>query len=112
MRKLTYTKIVNSAISIDLYNGYSTIAVVMANDNTEPFKVSFYLQQNNTNIIIPIDDLENVEFDTHIKKLNVEILKYVATLLSEGNFDMYIKNYNQYIVESFHEYHKTLKVGE
>ena len=106
-RKLTYTKIVNAALSNDLDNGFEIIPVITVNND-----VSFYLKSNNTNVVVPIEELQDVEFGVDIKRLNREILKYIATLLHKGDLDKYIKNYNKQIIESFHEYHNTLKVGD
>ena len=105
-KKLTYTKIVNAVLSIDLDNGFEVISVI-STDN----KVSFYLKSNKTNVMIPIDELQEMEFEADAHRLNAEILKYVATLLRNGELNKYIENYNQQVIESFHEFHNTLKVG-
>lgn len=106
-KKLTYTKIVNAALSIDLDNGFEVTSIVLANN-----KVSFYIKSNNANFMIPIDELQEVEFEVDAHRLNAEILKYVATLLRNGELNKYIENYNQQVIESFHEFHNTLKVGD
>lgn len=106
-KKLTYTKIVNAALSIDLNNGFKIVSVISSNN-----KVSFYIKSNNANFMIPIDELQEVEFEADAHRLNVEILKYVATLLRNGELNKYIENYNQQVIESFHEFHNTLKVGD
>ena len=104
-KKLTYTKIVNAALSINLDNGFEIISVISTNN-----KVSFYLKSNNTNVMIPIDELQETEFEADAHRLNAEILKYVATLLRNGELNKYIENYNQQVIESFHEFHDNLKV--
>ena len=106
-KKLTYTKIVNAALSINLENGFEIISVISTNN-----KVSFYLKSNNTNVMIPIDELQETEFEADAHRLNAEILKYVATLLRNGELNKYIENYNQQVIESFHEFHDNLKVGD
>ena len=106
-KKLTYTKIVNAALSINLDNGFEIISIISTNN-----KVSFYLKSNNTNVMIPIDELQETEFEADAHRLNAEILKYVATLLRNGELNKYIENYNQQVIESFHEFHNTLKVGD
>lgn len=106
-KKLTYTKIVNAALSINLDNGFEIISVISTNN-----KVSFYLKSNNTNVMIPIDELQEMEFEADAHRLNAEILKYVATLLRNGELNKYIENYNQQVIESFHEFHDNLKVGD
>ena len=111
MSKLTYNKIVNSAIEIDLHNDYSAIAVVLQKDNTkDKHIISFYLKGHKTNAVIPIDELEEITFNVEFNKLYPEILKYTSTLLRDRNFDRYIEKYNQSVIEYFHEFHKTLDV--
>ena len=112
MKRLTYTKIINSAIEIDLQNGYSIIAVSLTQYKKEKQIVSFYLKSESTNAIIPIDELQEVIFEVEISKLYPEILKYTASLLNDGTLNYYIDQYNQYIIECFHEFHNILKVGE
>ena len=109
MNRLTYTKIVNWAIVIDLYNNYSAIAVILQKDNTkDKHIVSYYLKGHKTNVIIPIDELEEITFNVEFNRLYPEILKYTATLLRDGIFDKYIEKYNQSVIEYFHEFHKTI----
>ena len=112
MKRLTYTKIINSAIEIDLQNGYSIIAVSLTQYKKEKQIVSFYLKSESTNAIIPIDELQEVIFEVEISKLYPEILKYTASLLNDGTLNYYIDQYNQYIIECFHEFHNILNVGE
>ena len=112
MKRLTYTKIINSAIEIDLQNRYSIIAVSLTQYKKEKQIVSFYLKSKSANAIIPIDELQEVIFEVEISKLYPEILKYTATLLNDGTLNHCIERYNQSIIECFHEFHNTLKVGE
>ncbi len=112
MKRLTYTKIINSAIEIDLYNGYSVIAVSLTQYKKEKQIVSFYLKSTSTNAIIPIDELQEVVFDVEITKLYPEILKYTASLLHDETLNHYIDQYNQHVIECFYEFHNTLKVGK
>ena len=90
-KKLTYTKIVNAALSINLDNGFEIISVILTISTNN--KVSFYLKSNNANVMIPIDELQEMEFETDAHRLNAEILKYVATLLRNGELNKYIENY-------------------
>ena len=109
MNRLTYNKIVNSAIEIDLHNNYSAIAVILQKDNAkDKHIVSYYLKGHKTNVIIPIDELEEIAFNVEFNRLYPEILKYTATLLRDGIFDKYIEKYSQSVIEYFHEFHKTL----
>ena len=109
--KLTYTKIVNSAIEIDLHNNYSAIVVILQKDNTkDKHIVSYYIKGHDVNVIIPIDELEEITFNFEFNRLYPEILKYTATLLRDGIFDKYIEKYSQSVIEYFHEFHKTRDV--
>ena len=109
MNRLTYNKIVNSAIEIDLHNNYSVIAVILQKDNTnDKYIVSYYLKGHDANVIIPIDELCEVTFNVEFNRLYPEILKYTSTLLRDGIFDKYIKKYSQSVIEYFHEFHKTI----
>ena len=112
MKRLTYTKIINSAIEINLNNGYSVIAISLTQYKKEKQIVSFYLKSNSTNAIIPIDELQEVVFEVEITKLYPEILKYTASLLHNETLNSYIEKYSQHVIECFYEFHNTLKVGE
>lgn len=112
MKKLTYKKIVNSAIEINLYNDFSVIAVVMTNNDKSVNTVTFYLKANNANIIIPISDLNEVIFEVEQNRLYPEILKYTSTLLNNNTLQEYIDKYNQEIIHYFYDFHKTLDVED
>lgn len=111
MNRLTYTKIVNSAIEINLHDAYSVIAVILQNENTKKENhVSFYLKNSKTNTIIPIDDLEDICFEVELNRLYPEILKCTYTLLNNGTFEKHIEKYNQDVIKYFYDFHKTLDV--
>ena len=109
MNRLTYNKIVNSAIEINLHNNYSAIAVILQKDNIkDKYIVSYYLKGHDANVIIPIDELGEIAFNVEFNRLYPEILKYTSTLLRDGIFDKHIEKYIQSVIEYFHEFHKTL----
>ena len=110
MKRLTYKKIVNSAIEIDLLNGFSTIAVVLNSSDKTTQVVSFYLKNNNTSAIIPIDEESEVNFVVEHNKLYPEILRYVSKLLKNETFEKHIEKYNQDVIKYFYDFHKTIDV--
>ena len=110
MKRLTYTKVINSAIEIDLFNGFSTIAVVLTSSDKTTQVVSFYLKNNNTSVIIPIDEESEVNFVIEQNKLYPEILKYVSKLLNNETFEKHIEKYNQDVIKYFYDFHKTIDV--
>jgi hypothetical protein len=100
MNKLTYTKIANDTISIDLHNGYTVVAMELFNYDAKKYEVTFYLKDNNINMLDLIERMQNTEFDTTYKNINSAILKYVATSLSNGDFNYYINRYD-YMMKCF-----------
>ncbi len=105
MDRLTYTKIGNDTIAIDLHNGYTIIAMELFNHKIKKYKVTFYIKDNTVDIFDLIEKREKVEFDANYKTINSAILKYVATLLSEGFFDYYIRRYD-YMMKCFDRGHE------
>lgn len=93
MNKLTYTKIGNATIAIDIQNGYTIIAMKLFNYETKKYEVTFYIKDNTVDILDLIEKQEKVEFSANHKFINSVILKYVAVLLSDGFFDYYIRRY-------------------
>lgn len=105
MNKLTYTKIGNDTISIDLHNGFTIVAMELYDYDSRNYKVSLYIRDNTTTLLDLIEKQENVEFDTTYKSINSAVLKYVAELLSEGFFNYYIKRYD-YMIKCFDKGHE------
>lgn len=100
MEKLTYTKIGNDSISIDLHNGYTIVAMELFDYETKKYKVTLYVKGNDIDLLSLVNDQENVEFDATYKTIHSAILKYVATLLSEGFFATCISEYD-YMMKCF-----------
>lgn len=100
MNKLTYTKIGNDTIAIDIQNGYTIIATELFNHETKKYEVTFRIKDNTVDILDLIEKQEKVEFDVNYKSINSAILKYIAVLLSDGFFDYYIKRYD-YMMKCF-----------
>jgi len=105
MTKLTYTKIGNDSIAINLQNGYTVIAMKLLNPKTMKYEVTIRIKDDNIDMLDLIEKQEKVEFDANYKTINSAILKYVATLLSNGFFDYYIKRYC-YMMKCFDRGHE------
>ncbi len=105
MGKLTYTKIGNDIITIDLQNGYTVIATKLFKREIKKYEVTLRIKDNSVDILDLIGKQEKVEFDATYKTINSAILKYVATLLSDGFFDYYIRRYD-YMMKCFDRGHE------
>lgn len=99
MNKLTYTKIADSVIEIDLHNDYIVIAMYLHNKENNTYIVNFYIREVNTDVLDMMSDL-TIEFKVDHTRIKPTILKHVATLLSGGCFEKYIKRYDDYILYS------------
>ena len=95
MGKLTYENYrgCKDIITIDLHNGYTVIAIKSWNPEEHKYTVGLRLKENATEKWDLIEKAESLEFNIDYKIINKAILKQVATLLSEGFFDKYIKRY-------------------
>ena len=80
-------------ITIDLHNGYTVIAIKSWNPDEQKYIVQLMLKENTVEKWDLIEKAEFIEFNTGHKIINSAILKYVATLLSDGFFDYYINRY-------------------
>lgn len=90
-QKLTYKKIADISLEIDLYNGYSVIVSGLFNKEKQNYRVTYQLKDNNMDTSELI--LENIELAANHKTIGSTILKYTDTLLSNGNLDEEIKKY-------------------
>lgn len=93
--KLTYERINNSrdAISIDLHNGYSIIAISGRNPETEKYSTTLYLKEKSVPDLKLIEKAANLEFAANEKGINSAILKTVSRYLQEDFFDYYISRF-------------------
>lgn len=99
-KRLKYEKIGDSAISVDLHNGYTIVALATYDYEKSTYSTTLYLKENTINILDTIDELEPFEFYANYKTVNSVMLKYIASLLSEGLIDKYIERY-EYIIKCF-----------
>ncbi|WP_308698686.1 hypothetical protein [uncultured Thomasclavelia sp.] len=112
MNKLTYTRLADSVIAIDLQNGYTVIALYGWHKGT--YYGQFLLKDNQIDNWHLIEKLGRVPFGkANYNTICSAILKYVANLLDENFFDYYIKRY-KYEVKCFevgNEYFEKERLG-
>lgn len=80
-------------LTIDLHNDYSVIAIKIWKPEEHKYVVQLMLKENTVDKWDLIEKAESLEFNVDYKIINKAILKHVATLLSDGFFDYYIKRY-------------------
>ena len=80
-------------LTIDLHNDYTVIAIKSWKPDDQKYIVQLMLKENTVDKWDLIEKAESLEFNVGHKIINSAILKHVATLLSDGFFDYYIKRY-------------------
>lgn len=90
MEKLTYTKIADVTLEINLHNGYEVIAFAKYNPETKKYNAKFYIKDKFVDNLIAMEDFENIEFNGNKKFICPNILKFVSKNFENGNFDKYI----------------------
>ena len=95
MQRLKYEKFNNSndVITIDLYNGYTVIAVTGFDTENRVYTTTLFLKENTIDTWKLIENAENLEFHANHNTINSAILKQVSTFLQEGFFNYYIQRY-------------------
>lgn len=95
MQRLKYEKFNNSneVIMIDLYNGYTVIAITGFNAKNKVYTTTLFLKENTIDTWKLIENAENLEFHANQNTINSAILKQVSVFLEEGFFDYYIQRY-------------------
>ena len=93
-KRFKYVRFMNTdnIITIDLHNGYSTIAII-GKDETDNYDVCLMLKQNTVDTWTLIERAEYITFNANTKNIYSAILKTVSTYLQEGFFDYYINRY-------------------
>ena len=93
MQRLKYEKYRNSneIITIDLYNGYTVIAISTGENGS--YITTLFLKDNTIDTWKLIEKAENLEFHANQNTINSAILKKVSECLKEGFFDYYIDRY-------------------
>lgn len=93
MNKLTYKKIADSIIEIDLLNGYTVIAIKTWNKDTHDYTVQLRLKENTIDRWDVMEKAQHLKISSNYKFINSAILKQVSKLLYDGFFDYYIERY-------------------
>lgn len=87
---LTYEKIADVTLEINLHNGYEVIAFAKYNSETKKYNAKFYIKDKLVDNLIAMEDFENIEFNGNKKFICPNILKFVSKNFENGNFDKYI----------------------
>lgn len=100
MNTLTYTKLSDSVLAINLHNGYTVIAMKLFDFKRKVYRVTFYLKNNDVDTLELMEKQENIEFAGDKKSINSIILKHIANLLREDFYEYYINRYD-YMIKCF-----------
>ena len=94
-KKLRYEKINNSndAISIDLHNGYTVVAITGENRETNSFISTLYLKENSIETLRLIGVADKLVFEKTKDNKNIYILNTVSNLFKNGDLQYYIDQY-------------------
>lgn len=82
----------DNIVTIDLHNGYTTIAII-GKDENNVYDVQLMLKENTIDNWNLIEKAEHITFNATDKTIYSAILKTVSTYLQEGFFDYYINRY-------------------
>lgn len=93
-KRLKYNKCrgVDNIITIDLHNGYTTIAII-GKDENDAYDVQLMLKENTVETWTLIEEAKHLKFNATDKTIYLAILKTVSDYLQEGFFDYYINRY-------------------
>ena len=100
MNKLTYKKITESLIEIDLQNGYTIRAIIVPNKEENNYEVSLELKDNETSLFDLMGDFEHLTFNATNRTIYSAVLKEVATLMENNMLDKYFDRY-EYMLDCF-----------
>ena len=95
MQRLTYKEYKGNKdiLLIDLYNGYTIVAIKIWKSDKQKYIVELRIKENTIEKWDLIEKAEALEFDVDYKIINKAILKQVSNFLSEGFFEYYIDRY-------------------
>lgn len=93
-KRLKYEKFrnTNNIITIDLHNGYTTIAII-GKDKNDAYDIQLMLKENTVDKWDLVEKAEHLTFNATEKTIYSAILKTVSTYLQEGFFNYYINRY-------------------
>lgn len=104
MEKLTYERIADVTLKINLHNGYEVVALARHNFESKKYEVSLYVKDSLIDDLMLMEDFENITINATNKFICPAILKYVSKNFESGNFNKYISRCNYY--------QKCFEVGE
>lgn len=89
-----YENIAHIVISIDLYNGYTVLAMAQCKEKSH-YQIVLYLQNNKFNInhFDLIEECQDIVIVSDIKGIKPAIKRQVVHLYEEGKLDKYFKRY-------------------
>lgn len=94
--KLTYNRIADSMIEINLNNGFYVMAAYKTIEK-EKYNVSLYIRQDDVYMYDLMDDKKDgftlIELEATYKTICPTILKEVSNLFYTGKFEYYISRY-------------------
>lgn len=108
---LTYKRIADITLEIDLHNKYKLIVFAKYNSETKKYITNFYIKNNLVDDLMTMEDFENIEFNGNKKFIGSNILKYVSKHFEHGDFDKYISRCECY-QNCFEEGYEVLKAKE
>lgn len=93
-KRLKYDKYrgIDNIMTIDLHNGYTTIAII-GKDRNDNYDVQLMLKENTIDKWDLIEKAEHIIIHSDEKRIYSAILKIVGTYLQEGFFDYYVNRY-------------------
>ena len=93
MERLTYVKVNDNTITINLHNGYTVMAMSRWEPKTQNYTTTLYIKDNTIETLQLIPEAENLEFNATYKTINSAILKQVSIYLNDGFFKNCIDTY-------------------
>lgn len=88
-----YEVIANVAISVDLHNNYSVIALAKWEKEKNCYSSQFYIKENDIDHLDLIDNLIGIEFESDIKTIKTDLAKFISGLYENGSLDRYAERY-------------------
>lgn len=105
--KLIYKRMNKSdnAITINLRNGYSVMAITGWDCENSIYNTSLFLSKNGYDCWKIIEGAENLQFHANVRTIGPAILKQVSDYLASGFFASHIKRYEFMLacVDSFYK---------
>ena len=108
---LTYERIADITLEIDLHNGYRVTASAKYNSETKKYVAKFYIKNDLVDDLMAMEEFEDIEFNGNKKFIGSNILKYVSKHFEHGDFDKYISRCECY-QNCFEEGYEVLKAKE